>query len=211
MYILLTGYARAGKNTVADLLDLYLSTTYPTAEVRQEALAEPIKEVAHDLLWPFINHNRIVDDSIQGNDVYKFAKFDVLGEEGRAFLQWFGTEVMQKAFHKRFKNSNVEKNTFWCKHLFYRSRNADFTIITDVRFPHEIEYFKNVASHDVVVINVDRGMRKNWWERMTTHKSERYAETMPFDIRITNDGDIEKLIEQVQYAIEHNFNSVGSE
>lgn len=189
MYILLTGYAKAGKNTVADMMENRLKQIYPDKEIRQESLAEPIKDVMDIVLKPY--------SAKETKEDRKMLYFTILGDTGRAFLQWFGTEVMQKAFHKRFKQSTVEKNTFWCSHLYQRSRGfVDYTIVTDVRFPHEIEYFKNAAGEDnVIVIYVDNGVRKNWWERMKSHKSERYAEKLAWDIRIRNeDRSLEGMI-----------------
>lgn len=90
----------------------------------------------------------------------------------RELMQYFGTDVMQKAFGK-----NIWVNTA-IKELSMQNIN----IITDVRFKHEFESFSNVGSISIKVINPNIKSNDN-------HSSETELDNTSTDFTIINNWD----------------------
>ena len=113
MIIGLSGYARSGKNTVADILG---------EEYRQVSFAEPMREAMLKLNPLIVGDSRLSD--IVDEEGWHGAK--TYGE-ARRLLQVFGTEVGREMFGENF----------WVNIAMTGIDSGDNVVFTDVRFPNE--------------------------------------------------------------------------
>jgi hypothetical protein len=113
MIIGLSGYARSGKDTVAELLCLNYG-------YKRVSFADPIRDAVYSLN-PMLESGRVaelVDE--YGWDVAKS------NPEVRRLLQVFGTEVGRQRFGENF----------WVQQAFDKIQSTK-VVFTDVRFPNE--------------------------------------------------------------------------
>ena len=125
MIIGLSGYARSGKDTVAELLGLNYG-------FKRISFALPMRDALYRL-------NPIVKGSIVGEELRLAEYVDHFGWEDakalpevRRLLQVFGTEVGREMFGK----------TFWIDQAFKRAEEYQRVVIADVRFPNEADTVK---------------------------------------------------------------------
>lgn len=109
----------------------------------------------------------------------------------REFLQKLGTEAMRNGLHY-----NVWVNALFAdyKPPKMSEYNPSNWIITDLRFPNELEAVKQ---RNGIIIKIVRPTEKN----KTTarlHPSETSLDNVKFDYEIINDGEIIDLIEKVK-------------
>jgi hypothetical protein len=175
------GLARHGKDTIASIIhELYF--------YQRIAFADAVREVAL-AINPLISYAR-------GKNAYGMEigiAYDLLSEyvrrlggwdeakknpEVRRLLQRIGTEA----------GRNIFGENIWLDIVKKRIQDIDYPIITDVRFPNEIDYvLKNGILIKVVRPNFDNGIG-------TEHPSEKHvAEFDDADIEITNDGTLDDL------------------
>jgi hypothetical protein len=125
----------------------------------------------------------------------------------RWVLQYWGTEVCRKGFH----------DDIWIAALEARlSRRTDNTVISDVRFPNEIQSIRNAGGK---IVWVKRGELPVWyqaaknanWGDITAqeiladigvHISETAWVGTEFDAVINNNGTIEELYTQVKSLVQ---------
>ena len=118
MIIALSGYAKSGKDTVADIIRSLDSS------VKVVRFSDPLKQVAEVLTgipaarW---NSQNIKDGMIPGWNM-----------TGREFLQRLGTEAIR---------NNFDKDT-WVRALFSKYKQGDRWVITDCRFQNEAVWVK---------------------------------------------------------------------
>jgi hypothetical protein len=116
----------------------------------------------------------------------------------RQMLQWVGTDAMRDVIHPNiwvnalftdyrinFEAKNVEE---WGKNL------EDNWIITDVRFPNELQAVKDRKGISIRVI-------RRTTQGISNHPSEIALDDAKFDYTIYNDGTIEELIEKVKQIL----------
>ena len=112
------------------------------------------------------------------------------GEEGkekimlvspREVYQVFGTEVMREV---------VDEN-FWI-----RIAPTENIVISDVRFPNELDFIKE---NEGVTIRVERPSLGDGV--IQEHASENSLTSAEFDITITNDGTLEEMHENILQVI----------
>jgi hypothetical protein len=169
MIIGLSGYARSGKDTVAQ----YLASTY---DFSQYSFAEPIKKAVYTLN-PKIDKRTHYADIV---DEYGLEAAKSAHPEIRRLLQVFGTEVGRKMFGENF----------WVD-LCLNNIRSERAVISDVRFPNEAEAIRNKGGF------VYRINRPNI-EAVNTHISETALDDFEFDEVITNSGtlyDLEVLVD----------------
>ena len=118
MIIGLSGYARSGKNTVADMLG---------EQYRQVSFAEPMREAMLKLNPLIVGDSRLSD--IVDEEGWHGAK--TYGEV-RRLLQVFGTEVGREMFGPMF----------WVNIAMTGVESGDNVVFTDVRFRNEAESIK---------------------------------------------------------------------
>jgi hypothetical protein len=99
----------------------------------------------------------------------------------RYFLQRLGTEAMRDVMHK-----NVWINALYSD---YKSEISNW-IITDTRFPNELEAVKNRGG---ITIRVNRGDGNTG-----DHPSETALDNAEFDYVVDNDGTLEELEQKVR-------------
>jgi hypothetical protein len=98
----------------------------------------------------------------------------------RMFLQKLGTEAMRDGLH-----TNV-----WVNALFSDISSKDNIIITDMRFPNEMEAVKSKGGITIRVMRPGTSTRE--------HYSEIAIDDAKFDYEIINDAGIPELIEKVR-------------
>lgn len=145
------GYAESGKDTFASIAKhsygfTHLSFAYPMKQFMENAFGLTQYEVNHT----------------QG----KTAENSYWGMTNRKLLQLFGTEAMQPIFGK----------TVWCKclqkdmHLKLNHGLQDKFVISDVRFPHEVEYILRELGG--ILVHVVRDGNNKLFSSERTHASE---------------------------------------
>jgi len=180
MIILITGYKRSGKDTVAS----YLSYKYGFT---QYAFAKPIKEISYKLFDWDPKDDEILKETI--DEKYGFSR--------RQFWQYFGTEWAQYQLPAQFKefNNKIGKN-LWVekfKNLYLKNPNISY-VISDYRFFHEYELLKQFNPFCIKVTRPS--LQKN-----DLHESEQYIDNLYFDKEIINDGTITDLYQKVDAII----------
>jgi hypothetical protein len=173
MIIGLSGYAQTGKDTIAD----YLVKNYGFTRV---AFADPIREAVYRLN-PKIS---IVDM----RDVPLATAVDGLGWEAvkvessdaRWLLQRMGTEVGREMFGENF----------WVDQAMKKASKYDKVVITDVRYPNELEAILRHSGTAWRVIKDDVGA-------VNRHASETALDHYQFEYIIFNNDTKESLYESV--------------
>lgn len=168
MIIGLSGYARSGKDTVAELLRL-------NYEFRRISFADPMRE-AILTLNPKIDSITHVSHMVEDYG-WEIAKTN---PEVRRLLQVFGTDVGRKMF-----GENV-----WIDMAFKHIQPGERLVVADVRFPNEAEAIKARGGK---VIRVNRHNHS----AVNSHKSEIAMDNYMFDHVIYNDGTLDDLADNV--------------
>jgi len=112
----------------------------------------------------------------------------------RILLQTYGTEIFRK---------RVDQN-WWVKQLKNRvlQSNSDIILITDVRFPNEIECFKKDIPKDFTVTTIRINRNLNREASFNEHESENALDNYnEFDYVIDNNGTLEDLKNKVKELI----------
>lgn len=203
----ISGRMGHGKNTVGDIIEkLCLTNNGPKFE--QKSFAGKLKQIA-SLLTGFDvekfedqEFKKNLLDSEWGtvqqiplNSIPPFAdmEFNVLITV-REFLQKLGTEAMRDGLHQ-----NVWVNALMCD--YRRPKMSEYNpsnwIITDMRFPNEMEAVKERKG---ITIRITRPVKKS----KTTprlHPSETSLDKAEFDYTIVNDSTIEELVKKVRQIL----------
>lgn len=174
MLIGLSGYARSGKDTVAELLCLNYG-------YKRVSFADPMRQALY-VLSPKIDNivrlSEYVDD--YGWDVAK------QNQEVRRLLQVFGTEVGRKMFGL----------DFWIDIALKDLSGDTQVVISDVRFPNEADAIAKLGG------SVWRINRKNH-SAVNGHASEHAMDNYMFSHFIYNDGTLDDLSDEVFMLAKH--------
>lgn len=175
MIIGLSGYARSGKDTVAELLVLNYG-------FKRMAFADGIRDCLTAL-------NPILHDGHRLNEVVNSYGWDVAKakEEVRRLMQVMGTEVGRKLI-----NEDV-----WAWRLFNQIQDGERIVIPDVRFPNEA---RMIEQHGGDVWRINRHNHT----AVNDHVSERAMDTYMFKHVIYNDSTLDELANQV-FELVHNI------
>jgi hypothetical protein len=178
------GKKGVGKNFVADLLKAELENS--SIKVKQMAFAEPLKEFLITCLglnreWTYGSDNdKNNPTNVRWETMDACIKAKYPGKTGfmthREVMQIFGTDVMR---------DNWDKN-IWVNTLNRRieQTDAEFVIVTDVRFPNEIEILKARGGRIWLVDGPQRGGEA---AKKDKHASEMLTETpVQYDVVILN-------------------------
>ena len=111
---------------------------------------------------------------------------NIIKQTPRSLLQKIGTDLFRNQLHP---------NT-WVNATFANYQNDNW-IITDMRFPNELEAIKK---HNGITIRINRGLieRTGKMIQEPEHISETALDNAEFDYVIENDGTIGDLIEKVR-------------
>lgn len=190
MIIGLVGYIGAGKGTVRDIL------------VREHgyhgfAFADALKDaVSNIFVWPRgllegdTNSSRAFRERV---DPWWSNK---LGYEvtPRLILQKMGTEACR---------NNIADN-IWIAALEKRIHGYEDVVISDCRFPNEIDFIRSVGGK---VFCVNRGVAPTEAERAKMHISETAWRDCPVDMVIDNNGTVNELKVKIDTALTYSKKS----
>lgn len=180
MIIGLVGYKRSGKNTVADFLE-------GRYDFRPYALAGPIKRICCNIFnWDYRHTEGELKEVL---DPY-------WGISPRSAMQWIGTEAFQKYLPRDFELFDAVTGRLIWTRLFikwyeekvvsdgtYGMCDCPDAVITDVRFPHEVETInKELKQYKPVFIRINRpGL-----SHKDRHESEAHIDELPVVAEIGN-------------------------
>ena len=136
----------------------------------------------------------------------------------RSLLQRIGTEAMRNVIHpnvwvnalfSEYKPINEKVYHSFLNRTGHLADDSELEypnwIITDTRFPNELEAVKNRGG---ITIRVDRGLSKVQYEQVTTpfenvteHPSETSLDNATFDYTIENNGTLQELVEKVKQIL----------
>ena len=146
MIVGLIGFIGAGKGTVGDLLRLQ--------GYKQASFAGALKDTASQMFgWD----RALLEGDTEQSRVFREKKDDFWSERfgydfsPRLALQLLGTEAGRNVFHE----------DIWIYALENRIRNHKNVVVTDTRFPNEIEFIRSKGG---VIVEVKRGERPEWYE-----------------------------------------------
>lgn len=192
MIIGLVGFIGAGKGTVGELLHLQ--------GYKQASFAGVLKDTASIMFgW---DRDLLEGDTVESR-MFREAKDEFWSEKfdydfsPRLALQRLGTEAGRDVFHK----------DIWIYALEKRIQNKKNVVITDTRFPNEIEWIRSKGG---MIVEVRRGERPEWYTSailentdgqsgyMTkhwpdVHFSEWAWVGQKIDYTINNDGSLKDL------------------
>lgn len=176
MIIGLVGFIGAGKGTVGDIL------------VREHgyhrfAFADALKDaVAQIFVWPRgllegdTNASRAFRERVDPWWSHKFG-YEVTP---RLILQKMGTEACRHGI----------ADNIWIAALEKRIHGYDDVVISDCRFPNEIDFIRNAGG---IIVRVKRGDEPTKKELAKMHISETAWNNYEPDLVISNDGTVDEL------------------
>lgn len=177
MLIGIGGKAGAGKDTIGD----YLVENYDFQKI---ALADPIKRTVKDVFA--LNDHAVYDRTAREQPLEQWGGWSV-----RKLLQFVGTELFRE---------NID-DSIWVKSLWYRIRDdkENNYVVTDIRFPNELQYFRDNAAKEFTFLKVGRPGHDGS-VGIAGHASEAYD--LEGDFSIMNDGSMEDLYEKVDQTLQ---------
>jgi hypothetical protein len=175
MIIGLSGYAQTGKDTIAD----YLVKNYGFTRV---AFADPIREAVYRLN-PKITIADMKDVPISNAvDSLGWESVKVDSEDARILLQRMGTEVGREMFG----------NNFWVDQAMKKTSALEKVVITDVRYPNELQAILDASGQVWRIVKNDVGA-------VNRHSSETALDHYYFEYIIFNNDTKESLYESVDH------------
>jgi hypothetical protein len=204
MIIGICGFIGSGKDTVAD----YLVNFH---EFRRESFASTLKDAVSAVFgWDrtlLEGRTKEAREWREQVDPWWAERLDMPTLTPRWVLQYWGTEVCRRAFH----------DDIWIASLENKLRNSkDHVVISDCRFPNEIQSIRNAGGK---IIWVTRGDLPEWYQYALAanqlgsnlalnelkmrkiHASETAWVGTEFDHVIENDSTIDALYTQVRSIV----------
>jgi hypothetical protein len=203
--IAICGFIGSGKDTVAD----YLVNVHG---FRRESFANSLKDaVAAVFDWDrtlLEGRTKQAREWREQVDPWWAERLNMPNLTPRWVLQYFGTEVVRKAFHDQM----------WVASLENRLRNStDDIVITDCRFVNEISIIKRLGGQ---VIRVHRGAEPEWYgvavqanagsdsakiklAEYNIHASETAWVGSSFDAVLDNNGSMDELYSQLEQLLKN--------
>lgn len=164
MYIGLVGFINSGKGTVGELLKMQ--------GYKQASFAGVLKDTASIMFgW---DRELLEGDTVESR-VFRETKDEFWSEKfgydfsPRLALQLLGTEAGRDVFHK----------DLWIYALEKRISNKRHVVITDTRFPNEIEWIRSKGG---IIVQVKRGENPEWYETaLVENTTDEYNEYILYD------------------------------
>jgi len=174
MIIGLSGYARSGKDTVAELLVLNYG-------FKRMAFADGIRDALLAL-------NPILHDGHRLNEIVQMYGWEVAKakDEVRRLLQVMGTEVGRQQIHQ----------DVWVWRLFNKIDTDERIVIPDVRFPNEARMVEERGGEVWRINRQSHGA-------VNDHVSERAMDNYMFKRVLFNNGTLDDLSDEV-FMLMHN-------
>ena len=174
----IAGWARSGKDTIADYL-------VEKKGYKKVSFSTPMKEAMYRLN-PRITVNEVVNTPLRvGVDVYDWEGLKERSPDVRGLLQRFGTEVGREMFDENF----------WVDYALNSIPDGEKAVIADVRYPNEADAIKALGGKVFRVVRQGVGPANE-------HASEHALSGYKFDGEFNNDGTISSLY----YIIDENIN-----
>lgn len=164
----LSGYARSGKDTVADHL-------VETQGYTRISFADPMRE-ALVALDPVIHLGGYPIGVAAAVRMVGWEKLKGMSSDIRPLMQRFGTEVGRAMFGENF----------WVELALSRIPDGSKVVFADVRFPNEADAIRDLGGE---IWRIER----SGVEAVNAHVSERALDDYTFDATITNAGTLEDL------------------
>lgn len=184
MIIGLVGYIGCGKGTVSDILvNDYGFSKFAFADSLKDAVSTIFGWERH-LLEGDTEESREFREKI---DPWWTTK---LGYEvtPRLILQKMGTEACRHGI----------ADNIWIAALERRIQGQDKVVVSDVRFPNEIDFIRSVGG---VIVQVKRGPEPTTEEKAKMHISETAWSNVLANYLIHNDSTIEALKDSVKLVL----------
>lgn len=175
------GIAGAGKDTAA--------ATIKEAEKNTDifAFAGPLKE-ACKLLFNF-SHEQMYDQILK--EVY-----DERWERSpREILQWLGTDILRTQINEDFFVMNMKQRI--------ESSEADYIIISDVRFDNEAEFIRSLGGKVIKIVRNMGGESKNDGKttKHSEHITERGISPALIDAYVENNASIQEFKTNIMLSV----------
>jgi hypothetical protein len=173
----ISGWARSGKDTVAD----YLVENHGYMKV---SFSTPMKEAMYRLN-PRITVNEVQNTALRiGVDIYGWEGLKDRSPDIRGLLQRFGTEIGREMFDE----------DFWVDYALNSIPDGGKAVISDVRYPNEADAIRQLGGK-VYRVERDGVFAAN------EHASEHALDAYKFDGKIQNNGTIQGLQQNVEQQI----------
>lgn len=204
----ISGLIGSGKDTIAD----YLTTHHG---FRRLSWASSLKDAVSVVFgWDRTLLDGVTRSSREWReqvDTWWSNRLNIPNLTPRWVLQYWGTDVLRSNFHDDIWVASLERKLY---------NTDDSVVITDSRFPNEIEAIKRVGG---TTIRVTRGPNPEWWpiailatrdwshirneavEKLTEmgiHPSEWSSVGLKYDHMIDNNGTIEELHSQISQVLD---------
>lgn len=184
--ICIIGNIGCGKTTAAQILKI----NYDYEEI---TFAEPVKQIGLILDFEYNELYGTQEDKLKINNFW--------GVSGREFMQKFATDIMRNELPKHI-DMKMDGKTIWVKLCEKKILNMleknKKIIVSDGRFPDEIEMIKNLGGK---IIKIEREINYN-----INHDSEKYINSIIPDVSINNNGSIEELTKNIDLIINKIYN-----
>lgn len=210
MIIGVCGLIGAGKDTIAD----YLVNIH---QFRRESFANTLKDAVssvfgwdRELLEGRTKHSRAWREQV---DPWWAERLGMPDLTPRWVLQYWGTEVVRRAFHDDTWIASLENKL---------RKTTDDVVISDCRFPNEISAIKKAGG---IVIRVHRGPDPDWYrfaemvnrgpernlewsfaktqlDKFNIHASETAWVGTAFDAIIDNNASMDHLFKQINDLVQ---------
>lgn len=182
MIIGINGKAGSGKDTIGDRL-------VSCHNFKRDNLAAPLKRLVEDVF--------VIDPAIMKDRARREQPLPNWPPwTPRKLLQYIGTEMFRSAIGE----------DVWVKSLCMRIQKAEPAdwVITDVRFPNELDGLRRVFGNNFRSIRVDRPGHNGAPSGIANHASEAYA--LETDVVIVNSGTLDDLYQKVDKFMLTAFN-----
>lgn len=193
MLVGFVGFIGSGKNYAGEILADEFNFI-------PESFARPVKDVVSTMFgWDRLMLEGSTKDSREWReqpDPFWSKKFN-RDFSPREALQLMGTEVGRDIFHSEFWIYSLEKRL---------KPNFNY-VITDVRFPNEINFIQNNGG---IVIHIQRGELPVWWNIANTANCSRNSKDRKFNAdRLSNEFHIHSsewswIGNHIDYRIDNN-------
>jgi hypothetical protein len=141
-------YSRVGKNTLASMIGIELARQAPGIRVKIVSFASKLKDIAHQLYsW----------DGMQDEAFYETPEGAVMRDVKLPTLQMTPIEVWV-ALGTPAIREHVYQNT-WVDYTLKTDHKCDVLIVTDVRFPNEVEAINELGGILIKVVRDGYGPR----------------------------------------------------
>jgi len=204
MIIGLAGFQGSGKDTIAD----YLQNIYG---FKRDSFAATLKDAVaavfgwdRELLEGRTKESRAWRETV---DPWWSTRLNMPNLTPRLVLQKWGTEVARKSWHDDTWIASLENKL---------NKAQNDIVITDVRFPNEIQAVRNAGG---IVIRVVRGPEPEWYDAAVdtnqgtvNHMAQAYPEVHPsewawigteFDAVLDNNQEgLDNLYSQVKHLVQ---------